>query len=88
MTPEEEREARLITPKIYASKKFRKSMKNLALFVLDELRAAHPDWSLNKLLAAIFQDCSPDLPASLLLEMTEAIVAEWEKMAKLEAVAA
>ncbi len=87
MTAEEENEVRKAFARFPYTAKFKKTLEFTTLFRFDELRLAHPDWELNKILGNIMLGYSKDIPSALLLEMTQLIIAEWEKKGELEIVA-
>jgi hypothetical protein len=63
----------------FFKEKYRKGLKTLTKYEMRQFRKAHPDAQLKDVLAALVKDYSPELPPSILLEMTQFIIAEWER---------
>jgi|GEM_PF-5570497 len=87
MTAKEELAVKKAFEKFPNTKKFKKSLEFTTLLHFDELRLAHPEWELTKLLSIIVQNLPKETPPSLLLEMTKLVIDEWEKMEKQAVVA-
>lgn len=86
MTAEEEKAVKKAFSKLPYTAKFKKSLEFTTLLHLDELRLAHPEWELTKVLGTILQNLPKETPAALLLEMTKFIIAEWERKGEVETV--
>ncbi len=61
------------------TEKYRKGLKFLTRLKIKKLHKTHPEWHLNDLLAAVVKGYNPELPAVVMLEMTQFIIEEWEK---------
>lgn len=66
--------------------KYRRGLKTLTKYEMRQFRKEHPDGQLKDVLVALIKDYNPELPPSILLEMTQFIVAEWERTHQIEAV--
>jgi hypothetical protein len=62
----------------FFKEKYRKSLKTLTKYEMRQFRKLHPDGQLKDALAALIKDYNPELPPSILLEMTQFIISEWE----------
>jgi hypothetical protein len=60
------------------SKKYRKSLKTIALLSVGECREAHPNWTLVEVLADILKTINPHMPPAFLAEFVQHIITEWE----------
>ncbi|HFA49085.1 MAG TPA: hypothetical protein ENJ95_08715 [Bacteroidetes bacterium] len=88
MTKEEEKELEKFKDKSYQTKKYRKGLKFLTLLDMQEKREKHPDWPLNKIVAASIEGINPEIPPELLLEVIAHLIKHWEEKTMEEAVAA
>ena len=79
MTEEELLQMATLSQKSFFKEKYRHGLKVLTTMDMQRLQHEHPDWRLKDVLAAILKNYNPELPAALLLEMTQFIIAEWEK---------
>lgn len=79
MTEEELLQMAVLSQKSFFKEKYRHGLKVLTLMDIHRLQQDHPDWRLKDVLAAILKNYNPELPAVILLEMSQFIIAEWEK---------
>ncbi len=79
MTEEELLQMAMLSQKSFFKEKYRHGLKVLTRMDMQRLQQEHPDWRLKDVLAAILKNYNPELPAVILLEMTQFIIAEWEK---------
>lgn len=70
----------------FFKEKYRRGLKTLTKYEMRQFRKEHPDAQLNEVLAALVKDYNPELPPSILLEMTQFIISEWERTHQKEAV--
>lgn len=70
----------------FLKEKYKKSLKTLTKYEMRQFIKQHPDGQLKDALAALIKDYNPELPPSILLEMTQFIISEWERTHKAEAV--
>jgi hypothetical protein len=70
----------------FFKEKYRKSLKTLTKYEMRQFRKQHPDGQLKDALAALIKDYNPELPPSILLEMTQFIISEWESTYQAESV--
>jgi hypothetical protein len=70
----------------FFKEKYRNSLKTLTKYEMRQFRKAHPDGQLKDVLSALVKDYNPELPPSILLEMTQFIVSEWERTSQTEAI--
>jgi hypothetical protein len=68
-----------LSQKSFFKEKYRHGLKILTQMDMEKYLQEHPDWRLKDVLAAILKNYNPELPAIILLEMTQFIIAEWEK---------
>ena len=68
-----------LSQKTYYKEKYRHGLKILTLMDMENYIQEHPEWQLKDILAAILKNYNPELPAAILLEMTQFIIVEWEK---------
>ncbi len=87
MTAEEEKSVKKAFSQLPYTAKFKKSLEFTTLLHFDELRLAHPEWELTKVLGTIVQNLPKETPPALLLDMTKFIISEWERKEELESVA-
>jgi hypothetical protein len=80
MTDEEKAETAIITRNSYLKEKFRKSLKLYTRVKIQEFAGTNPDLSSKDLLVSIIKGYNPKLPPVVLLEMTQYILEEWEKI--------
>jgi hypothetical protein len=79
MTEEEFLQMATLSQKSYYKEKYRHGLKMLTLMDMEKHIQEHPEWQLKDVLAAILKNYNPELPAVILLEMTQFIITEWEK---------
>ncbi len=79
MSDTEEIAANALLKNSFFKEKYRKSLKTLTKVEMRQLQKVHPEWQLKDVLSALFNDFNPELPSSILLEMTQFIIVEWEK---------
>ena len=70
----------------FFKEKYRKGLKTLTKYEMRQFRKEHPDGQLKDVLVALIKDYNPELPPSILLEMTQFIIAEWERTHEAEPV--
>ena len=75
-----------IKKKVLSSKKYLKASELAAQIEMNRLRDEHPNWELKDVLSVILKDFPPEIPSQLLLQLTQFIVEEWEKIEMEEAV--
>jgi hypothetical protein len=80
MTEEERAQMAVLDNKKYNRKKYKMALQFGAKMKLYELSNAHPEWGAKDVLVDIMKDYYSDFPAELVLEMSEYIVTEWEKI--------
>lgn len=75
-------EARIshITRNSYLKEKFRLSLKSLTKRLIQERATIHSEWTAQEVLVDIMKGYNPKLPPVVLLEMTQFILEEWEKI--------
>jgi hypothetical protein len=78
MTEAESIQTDHILKNAFFKEKYRKGLKTLAKLEMQSLQKQHPNWHLNDVLSAILKDCNPELPPTILLELTQSIISEWE----------
>jgi hypothetical protein len=61
-------------------KKYRLALQIYAIVEINEYTKTQPTWAAKDILAAIVKDYDPQLPSDILLEMTQFILQEWEKV--------
>jgi hypothetical protein len=62
----------------FFKEKYRKSLKTLTKYEMRQFIKQYPDGQLKDVLVALIKDYNPELPPSILLEMTQFIISEWE----------
>jgi D-alanyl-D-alanine dipeptidase len=80
MTDEEKAETAYITRNSYHKEKFRKSLKLYTRMKIQAFAGTHPELNAKDLLVEIIKCYNPKLPPVVLLEMTQYILEEWEKI--------
>jgi hypothetical protein len=70
----------------FFKEKYRKGLKTLTKYEMRQFIKQHPDGQLKDALAALIKDYNPELPPSILLEMTQFIISEWERTHQAEPV--
>lgn len=78
MTQKMEKESEAIRKQAIQSQKFRMAVRNMTMTNFNTFRTNHPEWPLTTLIAEIIKNYNPEIPASLLLEMTHLICEKWE----------
>jgi CBS-domain-containing membrane protein len=79
MTDVEKERIEVITRNSYSKKKYRMALEVTTKMMVQDVYAQHPDWSVRDVLTTMLKEYNKDLPSTLLLEMTQLIVNEWEK---------
>jgi hypothetical protein len=79
MTEEELQQMATLSQKSFFKEKYRHGLKILTQMDIERHILEHPEWQLKDVLAAILKNYNPELPAIILLEMTQFIITEWEK---------
>jgi hypothetical protein len=64
----------------FYKKKYRLALQMYAIVDINEYAKTQPTWTAKDILAAIIKDYDPQLPSDILLEMTQFILQEWEKV--------
>jgi hypothetical protein len=80
MTEAEKAETAIITRNSYLKDKFRQSLKSFTRRKIYECVNMHAEWTAKEVLVDIMQCYNPKLPPIVLLEMTQYILEEWEKI--------
>jgi hypothetical protein len=80
MTVEQEKQSEMLSQKILLKDNYRQSLKMVTRMDIQALAKAHPDWCTKDVLVYIVKDYNPDLPSQILIEMTEFITSEWDKI--------
>jgi hypothetical protein len=80
MTEAEKAEMAIITRNSYLKEKFRMSLKFYTRRKIQEYAAIHAEWRAKEVLVDIMKGYNPELPPVVLLEMTQYILEEWEKI--------
>jgi hypothetical protein len=88
MTKEQEKQSAMLSQQILLKDKYRQSLKMVTQMDIQELAKVHPDWCTKDVLVYIVKDYNPDLPSQILIEMTEFITSEWDKIKTKQFVAA
>jgi hypothetical protein len=78
MTEEDILQTDVLFENAFFKEKYRKGLKTLTLNDMSQLKKQHPNWQLTDILSAIIKDYNPELPPSILREMTQFIISEWE----------
>jgi hypothetical protein len=63
----------------FLKEKYRKGLKTLTKYEMRQFVKQHPEGQLKDVLVALIKDYNPELPPSILLEMTQFIISEWER---------
>ena len=64
----------------FYKKKYRLALQMYAIVDINEYAKTQPTWVAKDILAAIIKDYDPQLPSNILLEMTQFILREWDKV--------
>jgi hypothetical protein len=80
MTEAEKAETAIITRNSYLKEQFRHSLKFFTRRKIYECVNLHSEWTAKEVLVDIMQCYNPKLPPVVLLEMTQYILEEWEKI--------
>jgi hypothetical protein len=86
MTEADILESTTFSKNAFFKEKYKKSLKTLTKYEMRQFIKQHPDGQLKDVLAALIKDYNPELPPSILLEMTQFIISEWERTHEAEAV--
>lgn len=73
---------------VLASEKYLKSSELATRLYFNELVQKHPDWNLKEIFVAVVQTFPDEMPPKVMLNMTQIIFEEWEKIKLDEAIAA
>jgi hypothetical protein len=80
MTEEERAKLPVFTPNSYFKKKYRLALEISTKMMVQGMYEKHPNWTTQDVLVASLKEYNSDLPSSILLEMAQIIVIEWEKI--------
>jgi hypothetical protein len=64
----------------FYKKKYRLALQIYAIVEINEYAKTQPTGTAKDILSAIVKDYDPQLPSDILLEMTQFILQEWEKI--------
>ena len=78
MTEAESQQMTVLANRSFFKEKYRHALKISTKFDLLLLNQTHPEWTIKDVLSTLIKSYDPQLPSSILLEMTQFILAEWE----------
>ena len=78
MTEAESQQMTVLANKSFFKEKYRHALKVSTKLDLLLLSQTYPEWTTKDVLSTLIKSYDPQLPSSILLEMTQFILAEWE----------